>query len=295
MSSNDDLPNALNDQLTWVASPAKLNLFLHITGRYPNGYHELQTLFQILDYGDKIGIRITKDPNIAIMTPINGVREQDNLVYRAAKILQQHCRIDKGCDIHIDKVLPMGGGIGGGSSNAATTLALLNKLWHCHLTLDELAKIGLALGADVPVFVHGYSAFAHGVGERLSPVDLPSKWYLVATPKNIHIATSGVFAHPELPRNTAKIDTSDYQFEKTHNDCETLVAKLHPEVAYLLQWLLNYAPSRLTGTGASVFGVFESQQDAQSTLLQLPLEYTGFVSRGVNLSPLHQQIQNLSK
>jgi 4-diphosphocytidyl-2-C-methyl-D-erythritol kinase len=183
----------------------------------------------------------------------------------------------------------MGGGIGGGYSNAATVLVVLNQLWKCDLSLQQLADIGLTLGADVPIFVHGNTAFAEGVGELLIPANTPEKWYLVATP-NVSISTQKIFTAKDLPRNTAKIDFKTYSFEKTHNDCQTLVEKMHKEVAYLLQWLLNYAPSRMTGTGASVFAVFDAKEDADKVLHLLPDCYTGFVAKGLKRSSLHKAL-----
>jgi 4-diphosphocytidyl-2-C-methyl-D-erythritol kinase len=282
----------LNQQILWVPSPAKLNLFLHINGRYPNGYHQLQSLFQLLDKGDEIGAEVNTSGKISLKTPIEGVAESENLIFRAARLLQQHTQTALGADLYVKNSLPMGGGIGGGSSNAASVLLTLNYLWNCGLSLNELAELGLALGADVPVFVHGKTAFAEGVGEKLIACPQAQKYFLVATP-DVHISTVDVFTHPDLIRDTKKIDINQYDFQNTQNDCETLVSKTHPQVANLLQWLINYAPSRMTGTGASVFSVFDTSQEAQVTLQKLPEQYTGFVARGVNESPLHQCLKKL--
>ncbi|MDM7861193.1 4-(cytidine 5'-diphospho)-2-C-methyl-D-erythritol kinase [Alteromonas sp. ASW11-36] len=271
--------------MKWWPSPAKLNLFLHITGRRDNGYHELQSVFQMLSFGDELAFDITTDNSIQLMTPIEGVANSDNLIVRAATLLQQHCSVNKGCQIHLRKRLPMGGGIGGGSSNAATALTVLNKLWQCGLSTEELADLGLTLGADVPVFVHGHTAFAEGVGENLNPISIASKFYLVVFP-NCHVATGVVFNHPDLPRNSAKISISDYHFETTRNDCQQIVTECYPEVANLLQWLINYAPSRMTGTGACVFAVFDTAAEAQRVLQQVPAKWRGFVAQGVDKSPL---------
>jgi 4-diphosphocytidyl-2-C-methyl-D-erythritol kinase len=273
-------------KVTWYPSPAKLNLFLHIIGRYENGYHQLQSLFQLLDVGDELGFKLNQNNQINIAEQLPGVQEQDNLVYRAAMALKPHAAKSSGCTLYIKKRLPMGGGIGGGSSNAATVLVVLNILWACKLSLSELAIIGLKLGADVPIFVHGNTAFAEGVGELLLPVLSPKKWYLVATP-GISVSTKDVFTSPDLHRNTAKIDFERYCFEETHNDCQTLVTKTHKEVANLLQWLVHYAPSRMTGTGASVFAVFDAKENADKVLTLLPNCYTGFVGKGVDRSCLH--------
>ncbi|MEP3581581.1 MAG: 4-(cytidine 5'-diphospho)-2-C-methyl-D-erythritol kinase, partial [Cyclobacteriaceae bacterium] len=188
-------PNMTN--LDWWPSPAKLNLFLHINGRYPNGYHQLQSLFQMLDYGDKLAFAINDSGVITMLTPLEGVNDEDNLIVRAAKLLAEHANIHKGVSISLEKCLPMGGGIGGGSSNAATTLVALNHLWGVKLSEDELAELGLKLGADVPIFVRGLTAFASGVGEEITPAPQEEKWYLVANP-NVHISTAEVFTAEQL-------------------------------------------------------------------------------------------------
>ncbi len=274
------------EKIEWYPSPAKLNLFLHINGRYENGYHQLQSLFQLLDYGDDIGFVINANNEVSIAEQITGVPEQENLVYRAAIALKPFTSEKSGCTLYINKRLPLGGGIGGGSSNAATVLLVLNRLWNCNLDTQALADIGLTLGADVPIFVHGNTAFAEGVGEVLLPTTTPELWYLVATP-NVAVSTKAIFTSADLPRNTPKIDVKTYRFEETHNDCQTLVAKTHKDVANLIQWLVHYAPSRMTGTGASVFAVFDAKENADKVLRLLPECYTGFVSKSVNRSGLH--------
>ncbi|WP_422767259.1 4-(cytidine 5'-diphospho)-2-C-methyl-D-erythritol kinase [Photobacterium leiognathi subsp. mandapamensis] len=268
----------------WPA-PAKLNLFLYITGQRPNGYHDLQTLFQFVDYGDTLTITPRRDNQILLTPAIEGVKTEDNLIYRAAEALRQAANCDLGADIHIDKILPMGGGLGGGSSNAATTLVALNHLWQTNLSIDELAEIGLKLGADVPVFVRGTSAFAEGVGEKLQPAEPEEKWFLVAKP-DISIATVDIFTHPDLPRNTEKRSLEALLRGVYENDCEKIVRSLNPEVDQALSWLLEYAPSRLTGTGACVFSEFNTQEEANAILKILPDWLHGFVAKGVNTSPL---------
>ncbi|WP_318444925.1 4-(cytidine 5'-diphospho)-2-C-methyl-D-erythritol kinase [Photobacterium leiognathi] len=268
----------------WPA-PAKLNLFLYITGQRPNGYHDLQTLFQFVDYGDTLTITPRRDNQILLTPAIEGVKTEDNLIYRAAEALRQAANCDLGADIHIDKILPMGGGLGGGSSNAATTLVALNHLWQTNLSVDELAVIGLKLGADVPVFVRGTSAFAEGVGEKLQPAEPEEKWFLVAKP-DISIATVDIFTHPDLPRNTEKRSLEALLRGVYENDCEKIVRSLNPEVDQALSWLLEYAPSRLTGTGACVFSEFNTQEEANAILKILPDWLHGFVAKGVNTSPL---------
>ncbi|MGJ8682236.1 4-(cytidine 5'-diphospho)-2-C-methyl-D-erythritol kinase [Paraglaciecola sp.] len=287
--------NDTKPQLTWWPSPAKLNLFLHINGRYENGYHQLQSLFQLLDFGDELAFEINKSGRITLATPIDGVPDEDNLIVKAAKLLQSQspsALVNKlGCHIHLKKRLPMGGGIGGGSSNAATTLVALNKLWDINLPQDQLAKLGLSLGADVPIFVQGKTAFAEGVGELLKPVELSESYYLVVFP-NCHVSTADIFGQADLPRNTAKIEFSDYKFDNTHNDCQELVCKLYPDVANTLQWLLEYAPSRMTGTGACVFAMFKQHQEALNIQALLPKGSINFVAKGLNISPLYTHLQS---
>lgn len=279
--------------MRWPA-PAKLNLFLHILGRRDDGYHRLQSLFQLLDVGDSLQFEVTDVPSIRLMTPMPGVAEEDNLVIKAAKLLQASTGCTQGARIWLDKQLPMGGGIGGGSSNAATTLLALNYLWRLDLDIDQLAQLGLRLGADVPVFVRGHSAFAEGVGEHLYPVSLPEQHYLVLSP-GIHVSTQTIFQHPDLPRDSAPIRWQDYQFENTRNDCQPLVCRLYPKVAKLLRWLLEYAPSRMTGTGSCLFAVFPDKVQAENLLATLPPGYRGFVAQGVDRSPVHALIERLKR
>ncbi|WP_039850622.1 MULTISPECIES: 4-(cytidine 5'-diphospho)-2-C-methyl-D-erythritol kinase [Grimontia] len=268
----------------WPA-PAKLNLFLYITGQRDNGYHDLQTLFQFLDYGDTLSITPNNSDEVTLSPEIEGVPAEENLIYRAAMAIKEKTGCTLGAHIHVEKVLPMGGGLGGGSSNAATTLVALNHLWETQLSVDELADMGLALGADVPVFVRGTTAFAEGVGELLQPAEAKEKWYLVAKPE-VSIATAKIFGHPSLTRNTPKRTLNALLAANYENDCEKIVRELFPEVDKAISWLLEYAPSRLTGTGACVFAEFENEEDARATLNKLPDWLTGFVARGVNTSPL---------
>jgi 4-diphosphocytidyl-2-C-methyl-D-erythritol kinase len=273
--------------MTSITLPAvaKLNLFLHITGRRPDGYHNLQTLFQLLDVGDELKFSLRKDSLIRLDCNNSELINEQNLVLRAARLLQQHTGCVLGCDIYLDKQLPMGGGLGGGSSDAATTLLGLNKLWQLGLSNDTLAELGLTLGADVPLFVRGYTAFAEGVGEKLQPVDLPEKVYLVITP-DCHVSTAEIFQHPDLIRNTASISIEELHHTHWHNDCQPLVERLYPNVAITLQWLVEYAPCQMTGTGASVFAAFPDQTSAQHALMQLPPSWRGFIAKGVNQSPV---------
>jgi len=277
------------DLSTRWPSPAKLNLFLYINGRTENGYHELQTLFQFVDHGDELTIQANDSGEITISPEIEGVPLKDNLIWKAATALQRFANCSYGAHIDLHKILPMGGGIGGGSSNAATALVALNYLWQTNLSDDELAKIGLALGADVPVFVRGFSAFAEGVGEKLSPSHPDEKWYLVVRP-NVSIATSDIFRHPDLTRNTPKRDLETLLNKPSVNDCEKIVRMLYPEVDKQLSWLLQYAPSRLTGTGSCVFAEFSSKSEAETILAQLSDKVSAFVAQGRNISPLKETL-----
>ncbi|ECQ2043410.1 4-(cytidine 5'-diphospho)-2-C-methyl-D-erythritol kinase [Salmonella enterica] len=281
--------------MTHWPSPAKLNLFLYITGQRADGYHTLQTLFQFLDYGDTLHIEPRRDGEIHLLTPVNGVENEDNLIVRAARLLMKiasesgRLPAGSGADISIEKRLPMGGGLGGGSSNAATVLVALNHLWQCGLSIDELATLGLTLGADVPVFVRGHAAFAEGVGEILTPVNPPEKWYLVAHP-GVSIPTPVIFKDPQLPRNTPKRSIDTLLKCEFSNDCEVIARKRFREVDAALSWLLEYAPSRLTGTGACVFAEFDTESCARKVLEQAPEWLNAFVAKGVNLSPLHREL-----
>ncbi|MZI91602.1 4-(cytidine 5'-diphospho)-2-C-methyl-D-erythritol kinase [Vibrio sp. CAIM 722] len=270
-------------------SPAKLNLFLYINGQRDNGYHELQTLFQFLDYGDELAITPNQSGEITITPEIAGLPLESNLIWQAATALQTQTNTALGADIQLNKVLPMGGGIGGGSSNAATALVALNLIWQTNLSDDQLAEIGLALGADVPVFVKGFAAFAEGVGEKLSQVEPEEKWYLVIRP-NVAISTKDIFTHPDLTRNTPKRGLSTLLESPYENDCEKIVRLLYPEVDKKLFWLLQYAPSRLTGTGSCIFAEFSSEQEATAVLAKLVDNVSAFVAQGRNISPLKETL-----
>ena len=275
-------------------SPAKLNLFLYINGKLPNGYHELQTLFQFLDFGDWLEISIREEDNQIVLTPeIPNLKTEDNLIYRAAKLLQEKANIQLGANIHLDKILPMGGGVGGGSSNAATALVALNYLWQANLSIDELAKLGLTLGADVPIFVHGHAAFAEGVGEKITYCEPAEKWFVVLKPDD-SISTTVIFQDPNLPRNTPKKSLEQLLSESYVNDCEKVVINHYSNVEKALNWLLQYAPARLTGTGACVFAEFDHEAEAQAVFRQKPKEFFGFVAKGLNVSPLHAMLKQLS-
>ena len=274
-----------------LPSPAKINLFLHITGQRSDGYHNLQTLFQLLDFGDKLVFRSNRSGNIKINGNIDGVDEKNNLIFHAATLLQKSTGCDLGCTINLTKNLPMGAGLGGGSSNAATTLVGLNALWKCGLTANQLSDLGKTLGADVPVFVHGESAFAEGIGDILTPLTLPQRWFLVITP-NCHVSTREIFSNPQLTRNSSPIKIRALSGVEYRNDCQDVVSKLYPAVGSVLQWVENFSAPLITGTGASVFCSFDSKSEAQHVLSKLPKQWTGFVAKGVNRSPVHEQLHD---
>lgn len=283
--------------MNWAA-PAKLNLFLYITGQREDGYHNLQTLFQLLDYGDELTFSPRQDNQIQLTTFFENVAQEDNLIYIAATRLRDYAITHKlmlpqpfGIDIAINKKLPMGGGLGGGSSNAATVFVALNQLWQLNLTKTELMKLGLTLGADVPIFIFGHSAFAQGVGDKLQSVDVDEKWYLVIKP-NISIATASIFKHPQLKRDSVTKNITQLLNEPFSNDCQPIVCQLYPEIDQLIQFMSQKASTRLTGTGACIFSECTSKQQAeilQLDLLHHPLSTlitTSFIAKGVNQSPL---------
>lgn len=277
-----------------LPAPAKLNLMLHITGRRGDGYHELQTLFQFLDYGDELCFSLREDGEIRLHTALPGVDHDSNLIVRAARLLQRESGCFLGADISLLKRLPMGGGIGGGSSDAATTLLGLDHLWQLHLGEDRLAELGLTLGADVPVFVRGRAAFAEGVGERLHPVDLPEPWFLVIAPQ-VSVSTAEIFADPELTRNTPAITVRSLLAGGGHNDCQPVVEKRYPEVRNALSLLNKFVPASMTGTGACVFGSFPNEGEADKVRRQLPDTLPSFVARGRNVSMLHRSLEELAQ
>jgi len=277
-----------------LPAPAKLNLMLHILGRRDDGYHELQTLFQFLDYGDELNFSLRDDGQIRLHTDLPGVDHDSNLIVRAARLLQRESGCTLGADIGLTKRLPMGGGIGGGSSDAATTLVGLDHLWRLDLGEDRLAQLGLALGADVPVFVRGRAAFAEGVGERLQPVDLEEPWFLVLAPQ-VSVSTAEIFADPELTRNTPAITVRSLLAGGGHNDCQPVVERRYPEVRNALSLLNKFVPASMTGTGACVFGSFPNESEADKVRRQLPASLPSFVARGRNVSMLHRTLKQMAQ
>ena len=277
------------DEAGWPA-PAKLNLFLHITGRRDDGYHLLQTAFQFLDFGDTLHFRVCEGPQVRLLTSVAGVAEEDNLVVRAARRLQEAAGCEQGAEIRIEKRLPAGGGLGGGSSDAATTLVALDRLWGLDLGTERLAELALDLGADVPVFVRGAAAWAEGVGEDLTPVELPEPWYLVVVPPG-QVSTATVFGDPELTRDCPPIRIDDFLRGAGHNVCESVVCRHYPAVAEALARLRGYGEARMTGTGGCVFAAFERRADAEAAREALAPDWRVFVARGRNRSPLQERLQ----
>ena len=276
----------------WPA-PAKLNLFLHITGRRTDGYHLLQTVFQFLDFSDELEFELREDGRIILSSNYDDVDPEQDLIIRSARRLQAASGCTQGADIRVRKQLPFGGGLGGGSSDAATTLVALNQLWDLGMSTEELSVIGLELGADVPVFVHGRAAWAEGVGEQLTPIELPEAWFLVASP-GVHVSTAEVFNSPDLTRNTPAITIRDFLAGAGHNDCTPVVRKICPEVDNLLNWMENMAPSRMTGSGACIFSSYATRQQAQTVLDALPQPWWGVVARGRNRSPLLDKLEQVT-
>ena len=269
----------MSKQVIEALSPAKLNLFLHVTGRRANGYHELQTAFQLLDWGDRMRFEISDTPGIELNPSVAGVPNEDNLIFRAAASLG--LPQDRGVAISIDKVIPMGGGLGGGSSNAAITLLALNDLFDLGHSVDELALKGAALGADVPVFVRGTSAWAEGIGDELMPLELPARWFVIIYP-DCHVSTQEIFGAPELTRNTPPITVSAFFEGPVRNDLQPVVESRYEQVSTAIKWLSNHGSAMMTGSGACVFASFQSQAEAQRIAEAAKGEFRVFVAKGIN-------------
>ena len=280
----------------WPA-PAKLNLFLHVVGQRADGYHPLQTVFRFLDFGDTLNFVPRPDGRIILRTPLPGVPADQDLTVRAAQRLQQATETRHGVEISLIKRLPMGGGLGGGSSDAATVLLALNRLWDTRLSSDELQRIGLELGADVPVFVHGHAAFAEGVGEKFHDVDLPDAWYLVLVPP-VAVPTAQIFKSPDLCRDTSAIIAEEWRPGSGGNDLEAVACALYPEIARHLVWLRQFGNARMSGSGACVFSEFPNEPLARAAHAALPVGMQGFVARGLDRNPAVLQaagVQDISE
>ena len=279
------------EQVSYPA-PAKLNLMLRVVGRRQDGYHLLQTVFQFLDYGDALRFMSLPGRGVRRLAGAAEIAPENDLVVRAARLLQDACGVWEGVGISIDKRLPMGGGLGGGSSDAATTLLVLNQLLGLGLNLDDLAELGLGLGADVPVFVRGRSAWAEGIGEQLTPLpDLPAPWYVVLHP-GVSVSTGNIFTDPELTRSHSPITIRDFLGGVQENTLQALVVARYPVVGEALNWLegQGLAASRLTGSGACVFGMADSRETAGSIVRRVPAGWVAFAAQGINRHPLHAQL-----
>lgn len=291
--------------MSWPA-PAKLNLMLHITGRREDGYHDLQTVFQFVDYVDELEFRPRDDDKIVRICEGFEVPEDEDIIIRAASLLrdrywQDNPSVDLHCgvDIQLTKNIPMGAGLGGGSSDAATTLIALNALWATGYAIDELAEMGLSLGADVPVFVHGFAAFAEGIGEKLRPVSLQEKWYLVLVPP-VHVSTKKVFENLDLTRDCSAIKLCDLSRHEWRNVCTPVVIKNHPMVSQAIDIVGKYSKAKMSGTGASVFSSFDTKKQAEEILRKIRSEHEietwiSFVAKGLNKSPLHQLLESQTR
>jgi 4-diphosphocytidyl-2-C-methyl-D-erythritol kinase len=268
-------------------SPAKLNLFLHVTGRRPDGYHSLQTVFQLLNWGDDMRFEWRASPDLTLSGDTDDIAPEDNLILRAAKLI---CPSDQGAHIHVRKRIPRGGGLGGGSSNAATTLLALNRLWGLDLSLDALLRIGETMGADVPVFIQGQNAWAEGIGEELTPLSLPRRWFVVVQP-DCMVSTAEIFAHPELTRQTPPITVQAFFSGAGRNDLQPVVESRYPEVQHAVEWLMEHSPdARMTGSGACVFASLESEQDAHDIAAQAPAGLAVIVAEGLDRLPDMQEV-----
>lgn len=266
-------------------APAKLNLFLHVTGRRTDGYHTLQSAFQLVDWGDRLSYRVREDGLIVRASEISGVPAESDLSVRAARRLQAWADVALGVEITVDKVLPMGGGLGGGSSDAATTLLALNRLWDVNASRAQLQALALELGADVPFFLFGRNAFVQGVGELLSPLDLPSRWYVIVSP-GIAVPTAEIFSAPELTRNTKIIKIADFAMSATRNDLEPVARMRYPQIGDAIDWLGAFAPARMTGSGACVFATIESEGAAHGIVRKCPPPWRAWAVRGLDEHPL---------
>jgi 4-diphosphocytidyl-2-C-methyl-D-erythritol kinase len=270
-------------------APAKLNLFLHVVGRRPDGYHLLQTLFRFIDLSDTLRFTLRRDGIVRRLSALDAVAEEQDLCVRAARLLQRETGCTLGVDIALEKHIPMGGGLGGGSSDAATALLALNRLWNLQLGRERLMQLGLQLGADVPVFVFGENAFAEGVGEKLQAFAVADDWYVVLIPP-VHVPTAEIFTHPDLTRDTISLKIRALPTAQLHNDLQPVVCKLYPPVAEHLSWLQQFAPAMMTGSGACVFAAFSGEEQARAVLAKMPPGMRGVVTQGLPRHPMHDWV-----
>ncbi len=268
-----------------LPAPAKINRFLHINAQREDGYHEIQTIFQFIDLADQLTFTINKAGKLNLHYSNSSINAKTNLIMRAAKALHEATSCNVGIDISITKNIPIGGGLGGGSSDAATTLLALNHLWQTKLTTSQLIEIGVKLGADIPIFIHGHSAWAEGIGDQLQTIDLPEGWMVLIAPP-VHVATAEIFFDKALSRDTSPCKMSASLVDTGHNDCEPIVRQHYPEVAKALDWLSGFAPARITGTGGCIFAAVASQKDAEAIIEKMPKNCKGFVVHTLNQSPV---------
>lgn len=276
-----------------LPSPAKVNQFLHVVGRREDGHHLIETAFQFIDYCDELSFLPRSDDKITLAVEGLELLIEDNLVYRAAHLLRAYTNTRNGVDIHLSKNIPMGSGLGGGSSNAATTLLSLNYLWETRLTIEELLQLGSKLGADVPIFVYGLAAFGQGIGEKLQAIDLPEDWILLLFP-GCHVETKKIFSDSQLTRNTPTITITKFLEEGGRNDCEPVAGRYFPQIASAINWLGQFSKPKMTGTGSCVFATFKEKAVALNVAQKVPDSLRGLVVKGLNYSPLHKAIQNLA-
>lgn len=276
-------------RLVGCPAPAKINLFLHVVGRRADGYHLLQSVFRLLDWSDTLDFELREDGLIHRCNDVAGVPPEHDLVVRAARLLQTSTGCTLGADITLHKQLPMGGGLGGGSSDAATTLLALNRLWSTGLTRTELAALGLRLGADVPFFIGGQDAFVEGIGERLTPIELPPAWYAILSP-GVHVSTAEIFRSSLLTRNTEPIRIADFAFRATRNDLQAAARSQNPEIAAVVEWLERFAPARMTGSGACVFAAVDSENAASDIIAACPPKWRAWKARSMARHPLHSWV-----
>lgn len=273
-------------RLTGCPAPAKINLFLHVVGRRADGYHLLQSIFRLLDWSDTLDFELRDDGQIHRCNDVSGVPPDSDLVVRAARLLQAASGTTLGADITLHKQLPMGGGLGGGSSDAATTLIALNRLWNAGLDREALASLGLQLGADVPFFIGGQDAFVEGIGEMLTAVELPPRWYVIVSP-GVHSATAEIFRSPLLTRDSERIRIADFALRATRNDLQAVASRHYPEIAAAIEWLERFAPARMTGSGACIFAELDSENAASDIIAACPPQWRAWKARSLARHPLH--------
>jgi 4-diphosphocytidyl-2-C-methyl-D-erythritol kinase len=278
-----------------LPAPAKINLFLHIIGKRLDGYHNLQTVFQFLDFSDNLHFQVNDTGLITLHSALPGTPPHDNLIYKAAQLLKTTTQCPLGVTIELDKKIPMGSGLGGGSSDAATTLLALNTLWQLNLTQAELLTLGRQLGADVNIFIAGIAAFAEGIGDEFTPLEtIPTPWYVILVP-DAHVSTIAMYTHPDLPRNTPEISAAQYLQQKpSSNDFTQLACEQHPIIAHALAWLGQFGEARMTGSGCALFLPCENQTQALDIVGQIPYGMIGFAAQGQNRSPLKQALAALN-